>query len=276
MFLAIARTGHDVEGIEILENSIKKILAYQYPDISPKILKNLTQMSCGDDDYAKAAATEILLDPNYAPAVNHGLKLFMDQLSKIEAYPESKYQVIKHDLNSGAFLVSVYKKLYEFAFNYSDKVKDEAYLQEYEELQALIKKAITVSSDLDKTAAVFLHDYASPVVKAGNGSEKAEKVTVTAQRSLLVDSAYNAYRKIVSDDFDSFIEYVEQSDSSGADMVENVVLAGEVKTSRESTLNNLDKDRQALNVVMETVNNSRILIRQSMKRRYEIELSALI
>lgn len=59
-------------------------------------------------------------------------------------------------------------------------------------------------------------------------------------------------------------------------MVENVVLAGEVKTSRESTLNNLDKDRQALNVVMETVNNSRILIRQSMKRRYEIELSALI
>lgn len=112
-------------------------------------------MSCGDDDYAKAAATEILLDPNYAPAVNHGLKLFMDQLSKIEAYPESKYQVIKHDLNSGAFLVSVYKKLYEFAFNYSDKVKDEAYLQEYEDLQALIKKAITVSSDLDKTAAVF-------------------------------------------------------------------------------------------------------------------------
>lgn len=223
MFLSIARTGHDVAGIEILENSIKKILAYQYPDISSKILENLSQMSCGDDDYAKAAATEILLDPNYAPSVNHGLKVFMNQLSKIEAYPESKYQIIKQDLNSGAFLVSVYKRLYEFAFNYSDKVKDVDYLQEYQELQALIKKAIKVSSDLDKTAAVFLHDYASPVVKSSNSSDKDEKVTVTAQRTMLVDTAYRAYRKIVADDFKSFIEYVDQSNASGANMVEDVV-----------------------------------------------------
>lgn len=258
MFLSIARTGHDVAGIEILENSIKKILAYQYPDISSKILENLSQMSCGDDDYAKAAATEILLDPNYAPSVNHGLKVFMNQLSKIEAYPESKYQIIKQDLNSGAFLVSVYKRLYEFAFNYSDKVKDVDYLQEYQELQALIKKAIKVSSDLDKTAAVFLHDYASPVVKSSNSSDKDEKVTVTAQRTMLVDTAYRAYRKIVADDFKSFIEYVDQSNASGANMVEDVVLSGEVRTSREETLNNLDKDRQALNSVMEIVNTSRI------------------
>lgn len=258
LFLAIARTGHDVEGIAILENSIKKILAYQYPDISPKILADLTQMSCGDDDYAKAAATEILLDPNYAPSVNHGLKVFMNQLSKIEAFPESKYQVIKQDLNSGAFLVSVYKRLYEFAFNYSDKVKDEDYLQEYQELQALIKKAIKISSELDKTAAVFLHDYASPVIKSSNSSDKAEKVTVTAQRTMLVDAAYRSYRKIVTDDYKSFIEYVEQSNASGADMVEDVVLSGEVMTSREDTLNNLDKDRQKLDLVMKTVNNSRI------------------
>lgn len=258
MFLSIARTGHDVAGIEILENSIKKILAYQYPDISSKILENLSQMSCGDDDYAKAAATEILLDPNYAPSVNHGLKVFMNQLSKIEAYPESKYQIIKQDLNSGAFLVSVYKRLYEFAFNYSDKVKDVDYLQEYQELQALIKKAIKVSSDLDKTAAVFLHDYASPVVKSSNSSDKDEKVTVTAQRTMLVDTAYRAYRKIVADDFKSFIEYVDQSNASGANMVEDVVLSGEVRTSREETLNNLDKDRQSLNSVMEIVNTSRI------------------
>lgn len=258
MFLSIARTGHDVAGIEILENSIKKILAYQYPDISSKILENLSQMSCGDDDYAKAAATEILLDPNYAPSVNHGLKVFMNQLSKIEAYPESKYQIIKQDLNSGAFLVSVYKRLYEFAFNYSDKVKDVDYLQEYQELQALIKKAIKVSSDLDKTAAVFLHDYASPVVKSSNSSDKDEKVTVTAQRTMLVDTAYRAYRKIVADDFKSFIEYVDQSNASGANMVEDVVLSGEVRTSREETLNNLDKDRQVLNSVMEIVNTSRI------------------
>lgn len=256
--LSIARTGHDVAGIEILENSIKKILAYQYPDISSKILENLSQMSCGDDDYAKAAATEILLDPNYAPSVNHGLKVFMNQLSKIEAYPESKYQIIKQDLNSGAFLVSVYKRLYEFAFNYSDKVKDVDYLQEYQELQALIKKAIKVSSDLDKTTAVFLHDYASPVVKSSNSSDKDEKVTVTAQRTMLVDTAYRAYRKIVADDFKSFIEYVDQSNASGANMVEDVVLSGEVRTSREETLNNLDKDRQALNSVMEIVNTSRI------------------
>ena len=215
-------------------------------------------MSCGDDDYAKAAATEILLDPNYAPSVNHGLKVFMNQLSKIEAYPESKYQIIKQDLNSGAFLVSVYKRLYEFAFNYSDKVKDVDYLQEYQELQALIKKAIKVSSDLDKTAAVFLHDYASPVVKSSNSSDKDEKVTVTAQRTMLVDTAYRAYRKIVADDFKSFIEYVDQSNASGANMVEDVVLSGEVRTSREETLNNLDKDRQALNSVMEIVNTSRI------------------
>ena len=184
--------------------------------------------------------------------------VFMNQLSKIEAFPESKYQVIKQDLNSGAFLVSVYKRLYEFAFNYSDKVKDEDYLQEYQELQALIKKAIKISSELDKTAAVFLHDYASPVIKSSNSSDKAEKVTVTAQRTMLVDAAYRSYRKIVTDDYKSFIEYVEQSNASGADMVEDVVLSGEVMTSREDTLNNLDKDRQKLDLVMKTVNNSRI------------------
>ncbi|MGN1281801.1 MAG: type VI secretion protein IcmF/TssM N-terminal domain-containing protein [Succinivibrio sp.] len=256
MYLSVARSADDVKGIEILEDSVEKILAYQYPDISPKLLAQITDMKSGDDDYAKAAATQILLDPNYAPAVNHGIKMLMGQFSRVEAYPESRYQLIKKNLQDGYSLSRTYIKLMNYDYAYSDEKSDDEYIKEYRVLQQAVHNAVVTAENLDSTGGMFLQDYSSPV--SALSAKEGESESITLQRQLLVNIAHKNYTDIVLSDFESFDNYVSISDSTGTDMVESVVLPTDVYTAKNTTIAALERDKQNIYDLMETVNLTRV------------------
>lgn len=254
MYLSIARTAEDVNGREILANCVKKILAYQYPDISPRLLEQITAMKSGDDDYAKAAATQILLDPNYAPAVNQGIRMLMEQFSRVEAYPESRYQIIKKNLKDGYSLSEAYLKLYNHKYTYSGDKSDEEIIREYKELQRIIHNAVLTAESLESTGGIFLHEYATPIAD----SKDSQNDSITLQRQVLVNMAHKAYKQMMLDDFDYFDNYVSMRDSTRSDVADSVVLPSDIYTSKNTSVAALEKDREHIFELMETVNMTRV------------------
>lgn len=265
MYLAIAHEkNNDGNGAKIIKDCLTKILRYQYPDISPDIANQLTDIADGDDNYAHVAASQILLDPNYAPSINHGLKHFISDLYNITAYPESQYQTAKFILKKGVFLNNTFDKLADFGFNFDPKLSESDYDQKYHHVNKLISDAIAVSEEIDNSHTGFLNEFSVPVTKVVKGKNENADILLL-QRKTLLDSAFANYKKIMSDDFDSFITYTDHGNAVISDLNYDALSSSTVNKFRFESLQNIDNDYDKLKDLMLDVNNTGIFDRAKTK-----------
>src|SRR5574344_2031823 len=176
MYLAIAHErDNDGKGSQIIKNCLSSILKYQYPELAQDVVNLLTSIEQGDDSYAHAAASQILLDPNYAPSVNRGLKIFIDELRGVTAYPESEYQLAKSLLKKGQLLNDSFDELNEFSFDYDSKMSEKDYEVKYQYFMDLLSNTIKTTEEVDNLNSAFLAEFSIPITKALKSKTKDEK-----------------------------------------------------------------------------------------------------
>lgn len=268
MYLAIAHErDNDGKGSQIIKNCLSSILKYQYPELAQDVVNLLTSIEQGDDSYAHAAASQILLDPNYAPSVNRGLKIFIDELRGVTAYPESEYQLAKSLLKKGQLLNDSFDELNEFSFDYDPKMSEKDYEVKYQYFMDLLSNTIKTTEEVDNLNSAFLAEFSIPITKALKSKTKDETVSdiLLNQRKTVLESSYAKYRSIMKGDFESFLQYTDFGNSVTSNLDYGALSSKNVAKFRLEAINNLDLDYEKLKTTLADVNNTGIFDRANNK-----------
>lgn len=263
MYLSIAKQENaDVDGNALLKDCVKKILQYQYPDISQSVSSILTDVSRGDEDYGRAAATQILLEPSYIPSINAGVKELMHQLNNLEAYPESKYQQLRNVVLLSNELDSLCDKFENFDFSYDANTQIIKYFKQYNDIVKDLKRSLEIAEKLDSEYGSLLQEYS-----LANMTQKSadELDALKMHREAMLYGSYKKYQSIMNSDFDNFLSYLGKRTDYNTSINANFITSAEVSKLYKNSQVKLNSDYEKIRSLMGVLNKNKLLDKSSRK-----------
>lgn len=250
------RSFKDIDYHALILDSIDNILSYQYPVVAKEVKKMLGSLAKGDENFTKAAVSQILLNPNYVPSIDKGLTLLNKQLKNLEAYPESKYQTASLVLNLGSELQQNCTKLEDFTYIFDAQGNFKQDLALYSSWQELIKRSQAITATLNDYKTSFLLDYSLPIQEKNQDENKG----IFTHRDLILEEAYEGYKSILKNDFDVFLKYAK----SRGDMVNSFAdsfTVEQIKLDKDVALANLEQNYELLKGVAKELDKTSIFER---------------
>ena len=263
------KSDSSVDVHHLAQDCVSKIIDYQYPLVNSEVKKYLSELENVNDEYITAAISQVLLNPDYIPSIDKGVVLLGKQLNSLKAYPESSYQTARLILNLGKELKDNIDYINSFDFSYDPNVSHEQYVQQFNNLQTVIKRSIEINSTLNKLNSMFLIEYSLPVDK----EHDKQKISIS-HRELMLQKAYYDYKKIMSADYDVFLKYA-QSRGVQASSIIGGYQADNVKKEKINALHNLDNDFMKLKELAINLSKTNLFERvkrseESIKLQYQI------
>ncbi len=247
---------NDLNNSELIRSCLSKIINVMYPDLGNEVVKNITDILDGDDSYAYAAATQIINNPTYTPSYESGVEMLTKQLMDISAYPESDYQVARKTLSLGKDLITILNKFIMMDFMH-DTQHEAGDLTNFNSINQSIKECLDLCYQIDKHR-VFVSDYASGInANKSNGGNAKEAINL--YRNQLLNAAYLSYKKVMTDDFNNFINLAESRYSEQSSSLTAHGNIGEnFRKVKSDTLISLQNDFAKLKKLADTVNEYRL------------------
>ncbi len=261
MYLSIAKKQNS--STEMIEKCLRSIMKYEYPNISSELKSQLTDIeSDGDDSYSHAATTQILLDPNYKPAIDRAIRQFQDQVLSVTAYPESYYQQARTVLGTGEKLMTGLYYLVNNQFLSDGSEDNDEHMHKYQDMRDRLAELLELCKTLDKYRDGFISEYAS-LNQPKNQSlaselkvktKKDDTESVNLIRRGILETSYRNYKKLITDDFDTFSSYTDNGAVTSEDIDYNHFSNTNIRQFRAQVKVNIEKSFDELMNLMQTVN----------------------
>lgn len=265
MYLSIAKKQNS--STEMIEKCLRSIMKYEYPNISQELKSQLTDIeNDGDDAYSYAATTQILLDPNYKPSIDRAIRQYQDQILSVTAYPETSYQQARIVLSAGQRLMAGVNYLVnqQLASDASDDTDE--LMRRYTGMRDKLGELLELCRTLDKYRDGFIAEYASlnqskvqsAVSDLRAKSKKDDPESANLLRRGILETSYRNYRKLITDDFDTFNSYTDNGTVTSENIDYNHFSSANISQFRAQVKSNLENSFSDLLNLMQTVNRGNL------------------
>ena len=246
---------------DVIQTCLEGIVNAMYPNVSVKAARELSDITDGNQSFAKNAIRQIMLYKDFFPGINTGIRNLVKQLQDVNAYPESDYQSFRAIVKYGSDFITTVKHMRDFARD-EGKRDPKAAIADYRELRQEIFYAMNTAELLDRDYANFLNSFSTPLLPEKKGGA-GEMETLDLQRLALFDKSHYAYRKLLEDDFQAFIAYIESSSEIGRHLDRSYSDSASLAGFRDRALKNLDQDYQRTKAGLQNIINSNVFNRKA-------------
>ncbi len=268
-FIQLALVEEQKHPSALVSTTLRSIVDYMYPSISRKLDSELSNISNGDDNYAKGVIRRITLHRDFVPSINNGIKNFVLQTRASANYPESDYQQFKQVIKISTEMINTSADISNFLDENLVKTQVDSW-NKYQTIQHYIENFLKCSHLLDENYKDFLYNFSQTIAGTKEKSDADKNESLDLQRMAKYEKSYIDYKDVIVDDFDKFVSYSKYQSSLSRNFDYADLSASNILNFKKESLDALEQEYMDLKHDLQNVINSKLLNRNSKAKSNSI------